>query len=59
MDNDFGPTEIDLLRHQKQWVETEIQKVFPWESCARCAEPDNPEDGSGHVDHFFDWVRTR
>lgn len=48
-----------MIRMEAQiyWVETKIQELFPWQSCVRCKSPDSPEDGSTHVDHFFDWVK--
>lgn len=46
---------IRELERQLKWFEDEIQKVYPWETCPDC-KADSPEDGGGHVDHFFYWA---
>lgn len=38
------------------WVDAAIEELWPANTCAQCAEA-NPEDGSSHVDHFFDRLR--
>lgn len=48
---------IRQLERQINWFEDEIERVYPWKSCPRCAA-DNPEDATTHVDHFFDRARA-